>query len=106
MPYRHEAKKQFWSATCFYTMGRTYRRIFPATIEIKGIDGVGVLNHITKVISEDLAINIRNLSIESNDGLFTGKLGIMVHDVQDIEKLCNNIKKVKEVKSAVRVKNI
>ena len=68
---------------------------FPATIEIKGIDGVGVLNHITKVISEDLAINIRNLSIE-----------IMVHDVQDIEKLCNNIKKVKEVKSAVRVKNI
>ena len=72
---------------------------FPATIEIKGIDGVGVLNHITKVISEDLAINIRNLSIES-------KLGIMVHDVQDIEKLCNNIKKVKEVKSAVRVKNI
>ena len=79
---------------------------FPATIEIKGIDGVGVLNHITKVISEDLAINIRNLSIESNDGLFTGKLGIMVHDVQDIEKLCNNIKKVKEVKSAVRVKNI
>ena len=63
---------------------------FPATIEIKGIDGVGVLNHITKVISEDLA----------------GKLGIMVHDVQDIEKLCNNIKKVKEVKSAVRVKNI
>ena len=79
---------------------------FPATIEIKGIDGVGVLNHITKVISEDLAINIRNLSIESNDGLFTGKFGIMVHDVQDIEKLCNNIKKVKEVKSAVRVKNI
>jgi len=65
-----------------------------------------ILNHITKVISEDLAINIRNLSIESNDGLFTGKLGIMVHDVQDIEKLCNNIKKVKEVKSAVRVKNI
>ena len=51
-----------------------------------------ILNHITKVISEDLAINIRNLSIESNDGLFTGKLGIMVHDVQDIEKLCNNKK--------------
>ena len=78
---------------------------FPATIEIRGIDGVGVLNQITGVISRDLAINIQSLNIETKDGLFHGRLSILVHDIQDIQNLCNNIKKVNQVKSANRIKN-
>lgn len=78
---------------------------FPATIEISGIDGIGILNQITAVISRDLAINIQSLNIETKEGLFHGQLSILVHDLQDVQNLCNNIKKVNNVKSANRIKD-
>ena len=81
----------------------TGKKSFLATIEINGIDTVGVLNHITKIISQDMAINIRSLTIETRDGLFTGKLSIMVSDVKKTATLCANLKKIAEVKSATRI---
>ena len=74
-----------------------------ATIEINGIDTVGVLNHITQIISRDMAINIRAITIETKDGLFTGKLSIMVNDAKKITALCSSLKKIAEVKSATRI---
>ena len=74
-----------------------------ATIEINGIDSVGVLNHITQIISRDMAINIRAITIETKDGLFTGKLSIMVNDAKKITALCSSLKKIAEVKSATRI---
>ncbi len=79
------------------------QKSFSATIEINGIDTVGVLNHITQIISRDMAINIRAITIETRDGLFTGKLSIMVNDVKKITTLCSNLKKIAEVKSASRI---
>ncbi len=79
------------------------KKSFAATIEINGIDTVGVLNHITQVISRDMAINIRAITIETKDGLFTGKLSIMVNDAKKITTLCNSLKKIGEVKSASRI---
>lgn len=81
------------------------QQAFLATIEIRGIDDVGILNRITRIISEDLAVNIRNLNIEAKDGLFLGTLSIFVHDAQDVQQLCDKIKKLKEVKSANRIQN-
>ena len=74
-----------------------------ATIEINGIDSVGVLNHIMQIISRDMAINIRAITIETKDGLFTGKLSIMVNDAKKITALCSSLKKIAEVKSATRI---
>ena len=79
------------------------QKSFSASIEINGIDTVGVLNHITQIISRDMAINIRSITIETKDGLFTGKLSIMVNDTKKITTLCSSLKKIAEVKSAVRV---
>ena len=79
------------------------KKSFSATIEINGIDTVGVLNHITQIISRDMAINIRSITIETKDGLFTGKLSIMVSDVKKITTLCSSLKKIAEVKSATRI---
>ena len=75
---------------------------FPVEIEIDGIDNIGVLNRITHIISDDMAVNIRNLTISTNEGLFHGEVGVMVHDARDIEKLCNRLKKIEDVKSAAR----
>ncbi len=76
---------------------------FSATIEIKGIDGVGVLNKITSVISDNMAVNIKNIIINVSDGIFDGKITIMVHDVQEVEKLCYSLKQLPNVKSANRI---
>jgi Guanosine polyphosphate pyrophosphohydrolases/synthetases len=79
------------------------RNHFSATIEIKGIDGVGVLNRITEVITGNLSVNIRNLHIDTSDGIFQGKIGVSVHDVNEVESLCHSLKQIKEVKSANRI---
>ena len=76
---------------------------FRAEIEINGIDGIGVLNRITHIISDNMAVNIRKLSINAEEGVFHGALEVVVHDARDIEKLCNQLKKLEEVKSAARI---
>ena len=76
---------------------------FCATIQIKGIDSIGVLNQITRVISDNMSVNIRNLNISTSDGIFEGRLTLQVHDVDEVESLCNSLKQIKQVKSAIRV---
>lgn len=76
---------------------------FPATIDIKGIDGLGILNQITRTISEDFAVNIRKLNIESKDGFFEGRIELYVHDINDITQLSSKIQKIKGVKYVGRV---
>lgn len=79
------------------------RASFEATLEIKGIDSVGVLNDITKAISGDFAVNIQRLLIEAKAGVFEGKIKMLVHDVEDIQKMCIALSKIKNVKAVGRV---
>jgi GTP pyrophosphokinase len=76
---------------------------FPSTIEVKGIDRMGILNDITQVITNDLSVNMRKLTIESNDGFFEGRIEVAIHDVDDLNKLSNRLQKIKGVKNVVRV---
>ncbi len=76
---------------------------FEATLEIKGIDSLGVLNTITKTISEDFNVYIQKLSIEAKDGVFEGKIKMMVHNVEDIQKMCVILSKIKNIKSIARI---
>jgi GTP pyrophosphokinase len=75
---------------------------FPVNIYIKGIDHIGLLNDVTKVISEQLNVNIHKLSIETNDGIFEGHIQLFVHDVDDVHVLVDNLKKVENVKFVTR----
>lgn len=76
---------------------------FEATLEIKGIDSIGVLNDITKAISGDFAVNIQRLLIEAKAGVFEGKIRMLVHDVEDIQKMCVALSRIKNVKAVGRV---
>ena len=78
---------------------------FPVYLYIKGIDDVGLLNQITQIISQQLSVNIRKLSIESNDGIFEGKLQLYVHDVDDVKTICTNLRKINNIKSVTRVED-
>ena len=66
---------------------------FLVYIYIKGIDNMGLLNEVTQVISRQLNVNIRKLTIETEDGIFEGKIQLWVHDVDDVKTICNNLKK-------------
>lgn len=78
---------------------------FPATIEIKGIDEIGILGKIIQVISDEYAVNVSKVSIETFDGIFEGRITVYVHDVDDVTNLCMNIMKINGINSVMRVEN-
>ena len=75
------------------------------TIYLKGIDGIGLLNEVTQVISRQLNVNIRNLNIETNDGIFEGRIQLYVHDVDDVRTICNNLKLIQNIKQVTRIED-
>ncbi len=63
-------------------------------LTISGIDQLGLVNNLTKVISNNMNVNMRKISFETDDGLFTGKITVSVKNKKTIDKLIENIKKI------------
>lgn len=78
---------------------------FPVNLYIKGIDSIGILNQVTQVVSRQLNVNIHKLNIESNDGIFEGRIRLYVHDVDDVNAICTNLKKIENIKKVTRIEN-
>ncbi|MDR0895312.1 MAG: RelA/SpoT family protein [Prevotellaceae bacterium] len=78
---------------------------FLANIYIKGIDMMGLLNEVTQVISRQLGVNIRKLSLETNEGIFEGKIQLYVHDAADVKAICSNLRQIKNIQQVTRVEN-
>jgi GTP pyrophosphokinase len=76
---------------------------FLARIEVKGMDRMGILSDLSKVISDELRVNIRKLTIESHDGIFECSIDLYVHNAIDLNNLISNVMKVKGVDSVKRV---
>ena len=64
---------------------------------------MGLLNEVTQGISRQLNVDIRKLTIETEDGIFEGKIQLWVHDVDDVKTICNNLKKIQNIKQVSRV---
>ncbi len=78
---------------------------FLVYIYIKGIDSVGLLNEVTQVISRQMNVNIRKLNIETEDGIFEGKIQLWVHDVEDVKSICTNLRRIENIKTVNRVES-
>lgn len=78
---------------------------FMSTITIVGIDRVGILNDITQAISSG-SMNMKSVNIDSNDGIFEGRVVVYVHDVEGLKKLCARIAKIDGVKTVSRKQNV
>lgn len=82
----------------------THRTItFQVPIMVKGIDGIGVLNEITTIISQELNIGIQKLTIESKEGIFDGTVWVNVHDVDEVRTVCEQLKKIKNIQTIARI---
>lgn len=73
---------------------------FLTGIRIVGTDEVGVVNNITKVVSNDFKVNMRSITVDSDDGIFEGTLMIYVNDTAHLDVL---IKKLKLVNGVINV---
>ena len=77
--------------------------LLPATLRVVGNDDIGIVTNITSIISHEQGTNLRNISIDSHDGIFHGYLVIGVSDNRQLTTLVKKIKTVKGVKDVVRI---
>ena len=67
---------------------------FSAILEIKGIDSTGIVNRITKIISNDMSVDMESINFKNTNGFFSGKVDIMVKNKIHIKKLIERLKKI------------
>lgn len=75
---------------------------YPITLHVVGVDDLGIVNNITSIISKEEHIMLRNINIDSNDGLFSGILTVLVDDTQRLTGLIKKLRTVKGVKAVSR----
>jgi len=78
---------------------------FLTGIKITGIDDVGLVNNITKLISEELNVNMRSISFDSKDGVFEGEIMFFVHDTKHLNRLIDRMKKIEGVINISRIES-
>ncbi|MCC6838140.1 MAG: bifunctional (p)ppGpp synthetase/guanosine-3',5'-bis(diphosphate) 3'-pyrophosphohydrolase [Bacteroidia bacterium] len=76
---------------------------FLAGIRITGIDELGLVNNITKLISNELNVNMRSISFDTNDGTFEGTIMVFVQDTNHLTELMKKLKKVNGVLTVTRI---
>ncbi|HKL03659.1 MAG TPA: RelA/SpoT family protein, partial [Cryomorphaceae bacterium] len=75
---------------------------FLAYIFFKGIDDIGLVHNITQTISNDLNVNMKAISFESNDGVFNGRVSVYVYDTDHLKGLMKRLREVEGVLTVER----
>jgi GTP pyrophosphokinase len=101
-PVGQKLKASFGNKIITLEWGEYTNYTYLSTIVVRGIDRIGMLNDITKIITTD-AVNIKSLEIKSEDGIFEGKISLFVHNVADIQKLCSLMLKIDGMQSVNRL---
>ena len=78
------------------------RLFFDATIHIEGIDRVGMVMDISKIISSQMNVNIHKLTITSEEGVFQGDIEIRVHDREDVKTIIDQLKNVEDLQEVTQ----
>ncbi|HEY4197049.1 MAG TPA: bifunctional (p)ppGpp synthetase/guanosine-3',5'-bis(diphosphate) 3'-pyrophosphohydrolase [Mucilaginibacter sp.] len=75
---------------------------FLTGLRITGIDDVGLINKLTTVISHDFKVNMRSITVDSDNGIFEGSIMVYVNDTEHLDNLIKRLKTVKGVTSVNR----
>ena len=76
---------------------------YTITLRVIGNDDIGIVNNLTSIISKEEKLVLRSINIDSNDGLFSGNLTIMIDDNTRLEALMKKLRTVKGVKQVNRI---
>lgn len=76
---------------------------FKAILKITGMDTLGLTNELTKVISNQMNVNIQSISLSGDAGIFNGQVTVIVQNNSILKKLIDNIKKIDGIEKISRV---
>lgn len=76
---------------------------FSVDIQITGIDNLGLVKDITKIISENMHVNMRNLNFSADGGTFKGKITLVVKNNNILKRLMDNLKQVEGIDKVTRI---
>ena len=79
------------------------QRDFKAELLITGIDGLGLVNNVTKEVSNNLNIDMKRVHFDTDDGLFKGKIVVVVKNKNILDNLVQNIKKINGIDKVTRL---
>lgn len=82
--------------------GESRNNEYPITLRVIGHDDIGIVTNITSVITKESGMNMRSISVDSNDGLFEGNITVMVKEAHQLEQLIKKIRAIKGVKQVYR----
>lgn len=75
---------------------------FLAELTIVGTDRIGLINDVTSIISRELKVNMRSITLDTNDGIFEGKIQLYVNDTRHLDMLIDKLRKVNGVVNVTR----
>ncbi len=79
------------------------QQVFRAIIKLTGIDRLGLVNSITKVVSENMNVNIKSIQFDTNSGVFNGKISVEVNNNNFVIKLMERLQKINGIEKVFRV---
>ena len=77
--------------------------VLAVAVEIKGIDRKGMNFDVTKVITDELDINIHRVTVTADEGIFDGSIELRVHDRSDVKLIMDRLKKVDGIQEVMRI---
>ena len=75
---------------------------FTAVLKLSGIDDLGLLNEVTRLISSDMNVNINKINLETENGLFSGFISVSVQNKKILDRLTKNLTKLKGIEKVKR----
>ena len=76
---------------------------FDATIRLQGIDRVGILMDVSRIISSQMNVNIHKLTISSEEGVFDGSIELRVHDREDVKNIMKALKAIDGLQEVAQI---
>ncbi len=102
-PVANKLKSSYGNRILDARWGEHWRMHFDATIQIRGIDRMGMLKEVTEVLSDKLNIMMRKIIITSEDGIFDGTIDLRVHDRHDVSVIVNRLKKIEDLTEVMQI---
>ena len=75
---------------------------FTAVLKLSGIDDLGLLNEVTRLISNNMNVNINKINLETDNGFFSGFISVSVQNKKILDRLTKNLTKLKGIEKVKR----
>ena len=102
-PVAERLKSSYGKAIYSVTWDTHRMTLYKEKLEIEGIDQFGLLVEMLRVISDSFHINLQELHVTANNGIFNARIELYVYDKMELEELIDSLKKLHNIQSVKRV---